>query len=260
MNTNIQRFTNNVSAVATSLRSIPWIDQYHPTAGALGLANKDLREGIPSCIADTSRQPAVLEHPLNVQAFRSDDAVSVNQGTGDLMMEVAASIAHLRVKVRHSRFHLLSTIAAASTSSQSPLLPSQLRERSLKALRVAKRFTIRRCDERPQANVDAHRAGSGWSCNVGGLNTKNDEPLAIVAKDADVLRRSSRQCAVPSHANSADIAQPQLAIDNLPALAIAARCPQAERVEAIFCSKSRIARITTLFNGVYILDSSRRDE
>ena len=69
----------NLLAADAFLTCSARIDSHEPHASFLGFALQHVQEAAPGDIADCPRQPAVPEHPLDVQAFDSDQAIGRDQ-------------------------------------------------------------------------------------------------------------------------------------------------------------------------------------
>lgn len=243
MNTNSQRLTNKFSARATSLRSILCVNQFHSTASAFSLASQDGNELAPASIADTTGQPAVPQQPCDVEAFRSDDAVSVNQRTCDFVVHVLADISHLGVKSRNTLFNELSSIAPLFASAQCALSPAEFGQCSFECSAIAERFAIGCRDERLQANVDANTRAADGRLGIGNLSGKAHEPLVAFAKNCNRSDVAFRKLAMPSNSHHTYPSEPQFPIDNFPSADFA----ECERIKAIATLESRVSRIAALF-------------
>lgn len=243
MNANRQRLPNYLAALAALLAGVLWVDEYHLAAGAFSLAQQDLREGIPTRISDTASQPAILEHVRHAQAFRSDDAVSVDQRTSDLVMKIAANISDLIVERCYSPLNLLPSSASRLAPGNCPLASAQFRKRTLKDFAVTKAFSIGCCDERFQPNVDTDLAFLVVNDDARGFNRKTREPLAPLADNAELPNRRSRQFAMPSNPHCSNMLESQFSTDNPPSTALS-RIRKAERIKLVASLESRIARGT----------------
>lgn len=240
MNTNRQRLPNHLPAATALLGCILCVNQYHLTAGTCSLAYQDLREGIPSCIADTASQPVVLQHPFDVQALRSDDAVSVDQRTRNLVVEVATSVADLRVKGHHSRLNLLPPIAAVLAAGQRTLPAAKFWQDIFQRPTISQLVAVRRGDERFQANVDSNQASIGVRRWQWKFDRKNGKPLISNTTDDTLFQASACwQWPVPSHSNGANSFNTQLSVNNPPSIPGTPTGTQREGVESVWATKSR---------------------
>lgn len=107
MNPNAQGFLDYLSTTRALLACVLCVDTYHSTASTLSLARQDLDEAIPASVQDTTRQSAVLDHPLNVQALQSNDAVPINQRTTNFVVHVLAGMPHFGVQFGHTLLDFL---------------------------------------------------------------------------------------------------------------------------------------------------------
>jgi len=69
-----QRLWYKSSTGRAQLRGVAWVHVLDHNASFLSFASQRTDKGRPSCIGNRPAQPAVLEHPLDVQAFHRDKA------------------------------------------------------------------------------------------------------------------------------------------------------------------------------------------
>lgn len=249
MRPNRQSLFDYLAALAAGLACVLCVNQCHLNAGAFSLANQDLDEAVPACIRDTPAQPAVPQHPLNVEAFRNDEPVSVNQRTSDLMVEVTSTVRNFLMQRHHPILDGASPIASALASIQCPLALPKFWQCPLQGSTIAQAFAARRCDKCLQANVDTNASRMLTWLVVRKLDRKADIPLAGTANDCcfPVLGRLG-YFSMPAHANGSNELQPQLAIDNS-ASATVWRGIERKRVESVGRFEPWKSRFAAHFNA-----------
>jgi hypothetical protein len=238
MNTNSQRLPHYLPALAALLAGVLWVNQYHLGAGAFSLAYQDAQETGPAGICDTARQPAVLHHPLDVEAFRSDGAVSVNQRTSGLVVHVPADFSHLCMESSDPTLNTLAAIAAAFAPSQCPLMTAKLWQGTFKRTAITERFTVGCGNETIKANVDANSIGLGSGCGARYFYGEHCIPLSGIPQYGQGLNLSIfRQLPVPLDADGADVLEAQFVSDQLEAIVDAV----GKRIESVCTFESRVS-------------------
>lgn len=104
MNTIRQLFRLPVSALATSLRRIGWINLYQFPTGTFSLVGKVLAKLIPSRISDAPIYASEISflHFVNVQIFNTDDTKPVNEFPRNFMTKVISLICDLFMDMRNN--------------------------------------------------------------------------------------------------------------------------------------------------------------
>lgn len=243
MNTHSQRLPNYFSTAGALLACVLWVYLYHLPASTFSLAGQDFDELAPASIRNTTSKPVAPQHPFDVEAFNSDCRVSVNQRTSDLVMQVLSGIANLGVQARNTPFDFSTTGAAASTSRQCPLPPSQFYKSIFQHPATAKLLPVRCHSEGVQPDVDTHRFGSTRRFGRRHFNGKAYEPLIVFTDDRCRFDFCIvRNCPVPSDADCADVLETQFAFDDFAAATVSGHVV-AERVKAVGRLESRVTGV-----------------
>jgi hypothetical protein len=90
------------------------------------LCEKDCDEARPAYVTDRLGQPAVPDHPLDVQAFHSESAVASNPIMANFMSVYAAKIGNPRADLGHTAPGFLSIGAAFFLARQRIFVPKRL--------------------------------------------------------------------------------------------------------------------------------------
>lgn len=101
MNTLGQFLRDNLPTARTSLRGVTWINQDDTTASFFRFARGELYELMPGNVPDAFVQAAVraVFHVDDVQVFKGDKLVLVDQLARFLMRKVAATVSNALVNV-----------------------------------------------------------------------------------------------------------------------------------------------------------------
>jgi len=238
MNTYRQRFTNYLATAGAFLACVLWVNQCHSAASFFRFAAQDSDKATPACITDTACQPAVLDHPFDVQVFRSDVAVPIDQITSDLVVHVPAGVSHLGVQGRHT---LLCFLPSGTTS----LCPRELAAPSSQFLQVrfersatSKMLAVTGRDKLFKANVNSYAFRAGSCLGFLNLNCKADVPLSVFPNDLALLELSFGYLSVPSNSDSSDVLKAKLSVDDFAPTTVA-RHRIIERVESVRAFESR---------------------
>ena len=140
----------------TRLACPPRINHQHLAPGAFSLGAKYLLEARPSGISNRSGQPAVLEHPLDVQAFRSDQAKSTNQTNSHLVVVFLAKVGHTGVQLGNLLASLPAVAPAFLLPAETSAQPSQLREFGLEVLGIGSRLAVASGQEVRESDINAN--------------------------------------------------------------------------------------------------------
>lgn len=250
MNANRQRLPNDLPAARTFLAGVLCVYQMNQTASTFSLACQDLDELAPASIRDTPRHPVVLEHPHDVQAFRSDDAVSVDQRTRNFVVHVAPRLTHLPMQRSDSLLDLLPAIAAAVAAIQSALAAPQFWQGPLQGSAVAKFFSVTGCDKRLQPDVDANATGMRHRLHVRCFNKEKGKPLSAIADNVESLDFCRRgDFAMQSHADSPNVLETKLVATYREPIAAPVDSRVSELIKPVRRLKSRMPRRLSLLNA-----------
>jgi hypothetical protein len=129
-----QGFLGDIATRRAGLRSATRTDFFKPNTGAFRLVFQDCQELAPASIRHRAGELVVLDHPLDVQAFHNDPAITVNEFRRELVMLIAAGIGNFRVQARHPLFLLSAVSAPFFLTGEAALLYPQLLEDFLERL------------------------------------------------------------------------------------------------------------------------------
>ena len=244
MSTHCQRFTNNLATAGAFLACVLWINEYQCAASFFRFATQDCDEAVPACITDTARQSAVLDHPFDAQAFRSNVAVPVNQITSDLVVHVPTGVSHLGVQGRNTLLCFLAGRATSLSARQLAASPAKLLELRFKHSAISERLPVTSRDELLKSNVDTNSLIGGCWFGLLNLDAEAGEPIVAFAENRAVLDFPVGKLPVPADANSPDVLEPELAIDDLASAPITGEGVR-ERVESVMTLKSWSAVLST---------------
>lgn len=246
MHTNLQRLLNLFAALATFLGCIAWINEFHSRPGAFCLEREDAEEAGPASVSDATGQSAVLEHPLDVQVFRSNESVAGNELIRSLVVHVASRVGNMFMQSSYLEFDLLSSVTSFLATGQCPLFDAKFGLVASHYLGVAERFSVASSHERLQTNVDSDFSVGYRDLVFGCFDGEADVPLSGLAFDdrlLDVCVR--RKFTMPADSDGSNVLKPQLAIDDLATTAIPSHAEE-EGVELVGGLESRIAWISAL--------------
>ena len=114
MNTIRQSFFNQLSTSRASLACVARINERHGSAGACCLVSRELHELSPGCFSNgfSDAFKSILPHIFNVQFFKGDDLIGLNQFTRKFMCKILTFIDDSLVNMGDGFFSLLSFKAA----------------------------------------------------------------------------------------------------------------------------------------------------
>src|SRR4051812_44330780 len=92
MDANAQILFDDLAAAATHLTGVVGVDLYDHTPGAFCLVRGELYELTPCGIRDGFSEMVILEHPVNVQAFKGDEGKPISQLAALLVGKISAFV------------------------------------------------------------------------------------------------------------------------------------------------------------------------
>lgn len=206
------------------------INFHEANSAAFGLASQRQQKAGPSGICYRPAQPAVPEHPPDVQAFGRDEAVTTDQTKGNPMMMLAAQVADAGVNPLQTANGLVAVLAALFLAADSTAGNPQLGQRVLEVSRVRFPDAVRRGKERFQSHVDADsRLAVVRNGNVPQLTREGDVPLARLALERHGLDRAFHR-AMQLDANRADMLDVQARPMQTDAVAVGGKLDAVETV------------------------------
>ncbi len=159
MDANTQIFFDNFTTPAAQLRRVFWINEYDTTTGPRCLVRGELHELIPSYVRNATVNDflAIRLHVLNVQLFKNNEPILIDEFSTFLMSKICSSVSLSLVSVlqRANRFSPFDT-----TLRQSLFLALEACNILLITLRQAlafNHFTITQYRKLRQAKIDADR-------------------------------------------------------------------------------------------------------
>ena len=183
------------------------VNPYYLRPGTLSLGLEDSHEAVPSSVGDMTGQPAAPQHATHVEAFHSDEPVTVNEVSRGLVMEVLTAVSHLLVNPLDAHNRLLATVGPPLLPGQRPLGSAKGLERAVQKAGVVHSLTIRRGEETLEPDIQADR----WITTtrnpyVPKVARQDGIPLAGLALDGDGLYLT-RPFAVKPHLHFTDSEQ-----------------------------------------------------
>jgi len=159
MNANAQIFLDYLTAAATSLAGVAWIDLHDTTPGAFSLVRGELDKLVPCRVCDGLGETMILEHPAYVEIFKYDECKSIDQLAALLMGKVAALIRDAFVYVRDCLTPFAALWTAFLGGAQFLLSLCQPLFFGAKESRICNGFPVRQHGKFFQAHVYARRLG-----------------------------------------------------------------------------------------------------
>ena len=244
---NRQVFLDLLAAAAALLACAFGIDFHNRNTSFCSFVLEDAHERAPGGIRDRPGQPAVPQHPLDVEAFDSDQAICEDQTTGDLVMMLVANILDAGMNRLQTTGGFPSLAAALPFASDSAASATKRGQFLLKITRIGFALTVAGGKERFQAHVDADRwfpvIGKG---NVGQFAGENDEPLVRFTLERGGLDRAF--CgAMQLDADRADVVDAEtVVVQQFDAVAVAAKGKAIETVPSL---ETRVAGLGTFLDS-----------
>ena len=241
------QFLANLLAADAFLTRSARIDSHEPHASFLGFALQHVQEAAPGDIADCPRQPAVPDHPLDVQAFDSDQAIGQDQLQGDLVVMLAAKVADASVNFLETTDSLPAIASALLLTADGPADPAQVGQRVLEIPRVRDVFAVASGKEGFQPDVDA----DGWLALVRDRRVRQFAGEYSVPLAGFTLERHRLNLAldrtVQFHADQSDMLHAKtVAVEESDAVAVSR---EGETVEPVAPLESRIAGLLAVVDA-----------
>lgn len=99
MNTVREGFINERTATGASFGCISGVNQYHASTSVFSFVGDELYQLEPGGISDGFSQTVVMKHSFDIQLFKSDCAIFINQSTAEFMSEVLSPVSYPLVDV-----------------------------------------------------------------------------------------------------------------------------------------------------------------
>ena len=101
MHSNAQAFLDNLSAAATRLTGIAWIDLCALSISVCCFIDRELHKLIPCRVCYGLGETMILDHASDIQVFKYDGAVLVDQLPAFFVGKISALVRYTFVHVRH---------------------------------------------------------------------------------------------------------------------------------------------------------------
>lgn len=92
VDTNAQIFWNQRPTTGASLTGVPGVDFHHATTSAFRLVRRVVDQLTPSSIGYALGETVVLEHPVNIQVLKRNDAKLVDQPPTEFVGKISAAV------------------------------------------------------------------------------------------------------------------------------------------------------------------------
>src|SRR5215467_3628203 len=145
VNSNRQGHLLPVTAIATNLARVSWINSFKHTPGAFSLGLCHPEKVPPSHITDRLREMVVFQHPANVQILDRDRVKTSYKIGRNLVVKILPAARHFQM--RHGDFDSLPDAALRSfLSARKPsLLSLQVVQGVLEMARIRDLISVREC-------------------------------------------------------------------------------------------------------------------
>src|SRR5437870_4653299 len=151
-----ERFGNPLATARTVLRRIARIDVCYMTTGACCLVHRDPHKLTPGDISNRLRQAMVLHHVGNLERFKSQYAMGIDQATRSLVAEVTAAIGNPLVDMGYHLAALPTSWSALRSFHQTALRLGQRLFIRPKETRIGNRFACTQCGKVAQSHVHSN--------------------------------------------------------------------------------------------------------
>jgi hypothetical protein len=240
MDAHSQRLRNDLTAGATCLTRVFWIDQDQLAASIFRFASEQLGEQAPALIVYVSGEDATSE-PAHAEILYANGVVAAHEVTADLVGVVAASVGLTLALTGEEGCRLASAVRASPPTSHRALRSSHGLSRSAVRPRSRQHLAVARCGECRDAKVNSDATSRRRQrARPYVVECQRDVPTVRVPGDAALPESGAeRDRAVHLDLDVAHALQPQPARigESDPTMAKAPR----ERVEAARAPEARIA-------------------
>ena len=224
---------SDLCAADARLACPAWIDHQHLAPGAFSLGAKYLLKSGPSGISNRPGQPAVPEHSLNVQAFRSDQAEATNQTNSHLVVVFLAKVGHTGVQLGHLPAGLAPIAPTLLLAAEAPAQSTQFRQFLLEESGIVDRLPLTGGEEVRQANINSDlRVHPLRDVQFAQITGQNDKPLATFPLDAQGLD-VTLPGAVELYTDCADVLKAQAIASNPATVAVRGELKAVEEIPAL---------------------------
>lgn len=181
MHPNSKSLRNISSTVTTYLRSAIWIHTDDFATSAFCLVAKHLDELIPTGIRYRFSEMMIMDHPIDIQLFDSDETILVNETSTKFMEEIHPLVSDLFMASGNFDPCFTSVIASFDFTTKPSLQSFESSFRLDKASRVFDLCSIGEAGEPFQSNINTRlfisiRMPDSLSCII--LNRKTGIPFA----------------------------------------------------------------------------------
>jgi len=229
MNTDRQRFFNNLSTGSTDLRSSVWVDFLVSSPSIFSFRSEYGKEDSPSSVGDTFCKVAILNHVSDFEFFNNDMIVKLNDREGDLVTEIKALIRYFFMTLGNQATCFSSSVRTPLPSGKALLSFLQSLLRRTKELRGLNLLSITGRQKSVETHIDTdsvtrHRKEFGFT-----LNEERSIPFGISSRDADRFGFTFNR-PVPLHLDATHVLEIEPTFLNLAAIS---NCGITDRIEPL---------------------------
>ena len=236
---NREVFAHLPAAAAALLTGATGIDFHELRPSFFGFAAQDVQEAGPAGVTDRAGQPAVRQHPFDVERFDSDETEREDQATGDGVVVLASQVLDAGVNLLKAADGLAAVLATLLLAGDGAAGDAQLRQGGLEVARVGLALSLAGGEEGFQPHVDTdRRQGGRLHAQVPQVARRDDKPLVRLALERQRLDRAFHG-PMQLDADRADVLDAQAVAGQTDAVAVAGVL---DAIEAVAPLEPRIAR------------------
>jgi len=241
-----RKFLSDFSSTSTAhLACASRINFHHCDTGAFSLVSQDRQETAPGSIRDCSTEPAVPEHPCDVQVFHCDQSMATDQIQCGFMMVISTFVCDFSIKGANDFDRLAPIRPAFLLTADSSLSPTQGREFFLEIARIFNDITIRGGEEVLDPDINTHgREFVGFNGYIAEITGEDDIPSVVLALERCGLN-SALYGTMDFAANFANVLNAKSVIPESDAVAISGELNTVEPVPVL---KAWITRFPSRFD------------
>jgi hypothetical protein len=180
MHTDRQVFLDHDATGRTPLRRAAWINLQTHRTGTFRLVLCVADQLIPSCVGNALCQRVILDHPVDTQVLKDDDAKLVDQTTAQLVRKVLPSIADPFVDTPNNTLAVLSFRRAFGFFRQTALCSSKGLLIGTKEARIGDLLTRRKGGKLFQSNINPD-SGTGVGDRLGVSEIAGHEQIPVIS-------------------------------------------------------------------------------
>ena len=186
-----QTFLHNLAAVAASLAGASGIHFHHHDASSFSLASQGCQKAAPCGIHNRTTESAVPQHPLDVEAFHSNQTVATAQLQSYLVTMFLPQILHANVPGTQNTNRFPAVLAALLFSGHSPSGTTQSRKLGFEVRGIRLLLPFRGGRETFDAYVDPdRRVGAGRNRHIAQVAGEDGIPFIGFPLERDGFDRA----------------------------------------------------------------------